>query len=86
MKYKIRAFFFVILIFLSILHCGESYKPTIAFGYLSNKSDNKKYNYLETIFPNSFASSIKAIFKVQTKTPDQIDRELGKHNLSLKKH
>ncbi|MDY6968893.1 MAG: hypothetical protein SVR08_09625, partial [Spirochaetota bacterium] len=85
MKYRINVFFLIIFILFPILYCNESDKPIIAFGYLTNKSDKKKYNYLETVFPNSFASSIKTIFKVQTKTPDQIDNLLRNQNQSLKK-
>jgi len=59
---------------------------TIAFGYLDNKSGNANYDYLETIFPNSFASSIKSVFKVEIKKTFQIGEELGRHNLKLQKH
>ncbi len=59
--------------------------PTMAFGYLTNKSNNSNYDYLETIFPNSFASSIVNIFQVNVIRPAQAERLLARHDLSLKK-
>ncbi len=60
-------------------------RTTIAFGYLANRSANENYNYLETIFPNSFASSIKSIFDVEVKKPLQVEERLRKFDLELKK-
>lgn len=55
----------------------------MAFGYLANGSNNPNYDYLETIFPNSFASSILNIFQVRVIPPAKVDRLLGRHGLSL---
>lgn len=60
-------------------------RSEIAFGYLANNSDEINYNYLETIFPNSFASSIKNIFDVDVLKPHAINEKLAKDNLALKK-
>ncbi len=61
-------------------------KPVIAFGYLNNSSNNLNFNYLENIFPNSFASSISAVFKVDVMKPLQIDEYLKKKKTGLKKN
>lgn len=60
-------------------------KMVVAFGYLNNSSGNINYNYLETIFPNSFASSIQSIYDVDTIKPLQIEEVLNKKNMQLKK-
>ncbi len=60
-------------------------RPSMAFGYLTNNSKDQNYNYLETIFPNSFASSLKNIFDVEVFKPHTINAILAKYNLSLKK-
>ncbi len=59
--------------------------PTMAFGYLVNRSHDANYDYLETLFPNSFANALRNIFYVTIIKPGQIDRELGKDGLSLEK-
>ncbi len=58
----------------------------VSFGYLANKSSNSSYDYLETLFPNSFASSLSAVFDVKIKKPQDIDKDLKKRfNVPLKK-
>jgi hypothetical protein len=59
--------------------------PTMAFGYLVNRSGDMNYEYLETIFPNSFASSIRNIFRVSVIKPGQADAILAKNNGRLEK-
>ncbi|OHD64462.1 MAG: hypothetical protein A2176_11270 [Spirochaetes bacterium RBG_13_51_14] len=59
--------------------------PTMAFGYLVNKSKDANYDYLETIFPNSFANSIRNVFQVKVLKPGQIGKILEKYNLTLEK-
>jgi len=62
-----------------------SARPVVAFGYLHNSSGNLNFSYLETIFPNSFASSIGSVFNVEVKKPLHIEEYLKKKNLELKK-
>jgi len=62
-------------------------KPVVAFGYLTNTTDNQNYDYLETIFPNSFASSIEAIFYSNVLKPHRVNEILKeKHDSSLQKN
>ncbi|MFC1668768.1 hypothetical protein ACFL20_00125 [Spirochaetota bacterium] len=80
----------IVIILLSVFIVGTSAskvysKPLMAFGYLVNKSDNKNYDYLQTIFPNSFANSIKNIFDVNVIKPHRINENLKKYNIKLKK-
>ena len=67
------------VIFILILSAIEiNAKPTIAFGYMYNIRNERELNYLEFIFPNSFANSVKAIFDVNIKKPLEIENELVK--------
>jgi hypothetical protein len=75
-------FFLSVSIFFAVDAAGKS---EIAFGYLANNSDENNYNYLETIFPNSFASSIRNIFDVDVLKPHEINEKLAEDNLALKK-
>ncbi len=75
-------FFLIISVFFAASAAG---KTEIAFGYLANNSDESNYNYLETIFPNSFASSIRNIFDVDVLKPHEINEKLAGYNLALKK-
>lgn len=59
----------------------------IAFGYLENVSSDQNYEYLEIIFPNSFASSISSTYTVDTVKPLELSERLKKkYNLELKKN
>lgn len=60
--------------------------PSMAFGYLANESKDADYEYLETIFPNSFANSITNIFKVKVIKPGQINKRLSKYKLELQRY
>jgi hypothetical protein len=60
-------------------------KPVVSFGYMQNTSSVSELNYLEYIFPNSFANSINAIFDVVVKKPGQLETELKGKSKSLKK-
>ena len=70
---------------LILLATGAEAAPTVAFGYLANKSRDANYDYLETIFPNSFANSLRNIFYINIAKPAQIGKELEKQGLSLAK-
>ena len=59
--------------------------PTVAFGYLINKSGDVNYEYMETIFPNSFASSLNNIFRASMISPGQADAILKKQKSRLEK-
>lgn len=59
--------------------------PSMAFGYLYNSKGDPNNNYLETIFPNAFANSIKNIFEVNVIKPAQIEKLLQRHNQRLEK-
>jgi hypothetical protein len=59
--------------------------PTVAFGYLTNRSADVNYEYLETIFPNSFASSLNNIFHAKMINPNQADVILQKQESRLEK-
>lgn len=60
-------------------------KPVCAFGYLVNKDGNPNFDYFEIIFPNSFASSIEAIYGFNVIKPHKLNEILQKRNLKLEK-
>jgi hypothetical protein len=74
----------LVLVILALAARAEA-APTMAFGYLVNKSRDANYDYLETIFPNSFANSLRNIFYVTIIKPAQLSKELEKDGLSLEK-
>jgi hypothetical protein len=82
---KTPTLFLLILISSFFLTADAIGKTKVAFGYLANNSDESNYNYLETIFPNSFASSIRNIFDVDVMKPHEINEKLAITNLALKK-
>jgi hypothetical protein len=85
MKSAIISFFMALCFALGFsLEAGA--KPEIAFGFLSNNSKDRNYDYLETIFPNSFANSIKNIFEVNVIKPTALQEKLQKDRLELKKY
>ncbi|MBN2158678.1 MAG: hypothetical protein JW807_04730 [Spirochaetes bacterium] len=75
----------ITLLGLPLITARASAGPTMAFGYLVNESRDVNHEYLETIFPNSFASSIKNIFQVNVVKPGQIERLLEKQGRRLEK-
>jgi len=78
---KVMAF----TVILSSAAGSVSASTTIAFGYLRNESGDKNYNYLETIFPNSFATSTAAL-GMQVMKPHAVDTHLNATcNMRLKK-
>ncbi len=83
MAQKLRIAGWVLFIIIIAVPAGAA--PTMAFGYLANRSENPNYDYLETIFPNSFASSILNLFQVNVITPVRVDRLLERHGLSLER-
>ncbi|OHD68692.1 MAG: hypothetical protein A2W19_12810 [Spirochaetes bacterium RBG_16_49_21] len=68
-----------------LLAAAAEAAPVMAFGYLANKSKDGNYDYLETIFPNSFAGSIQNIFWVDVIKPIRVNRIMKKYNLRLEK-
>jgi len=80
-------FKFIIIFFLIITTAKYSEaSPKMAFGYLANTSLELNFDYLETIFPNSFANSIKNIFDVEVIKPLSVNKKLKEYNIKLKKH
>ncbi|MCX8123719.1 MAG: hypothetical protein N3F66_06095 [Spirochaetes bacterium] len=70
-----------------LMFSGTLYaRPTVAFGYLTNKSGNPNFNYMEIIFPNSFASSIEAVYDCTVIKPLKLNELLEKKQLKLEKH
>ncbi len=61
-------------------------RPTVAFGYLANKSGNPNFNYMEIIFPNSFASSFEAEYDCKVVKPLKLNELLEKKQLTLQKY
>lgn len=57
----------IILTYQNLLHA-----ETVAFGYFSNKSDNRGMDYLKQVLPNSFASSLKNKHDVDTIKPGKL--------------
>ena len=57
----------------------------VAFGYLLNRSGNANYDYLETIFPNSFASSLASQYMMTVLRPASVDERFRKRGMELKK-
>jgi len=58
---------------------------SIAVWYIVNKSADKDYDYLETVFPESLAASIGNISPLVVDTPGFVKDELHKKNISLEK-
>ena len=81
LKYFLLTFFIIT----GILQINAISKPSMGFGYLANNSKDANYNYLETIFPNSFANSMRNIFDIEVKKPHSINEILKEDNLKLKK-
>ncbi|HON77204.1 MAG TPA: hypothetical protein PK544_01820 [Spirochaetota bacterium] len=73
--------FITTLLFSTVSHG----RPVVAFGYLSNESGQVDYNYIETVFPSSFASSLQAIQDVQVLKPARVNAILYKYGETLKK-
>ncbi len=73
----------VIVILTCIYLPSASAIPSMAFGYLHNKSGDQNFEYLETIFPNSFANSIKNTFNVRVVKPFQVNKRLEKYKIKL---
>lgn len=59
--------------------------PVMAFGYLHNSEDNSQYEFLENIFPNSFANSLRRVYNVKVKKPYEIQELLKEKDSELKK-
>lgn len=71
-------------IFIAALNARGQTRPLVAFGYLKNDSGKADISYLETIFPVSFASSIKNVFEVDVLRPAEINLQLKKKQSELK--
>ncbi len=85
MRTLFRAALLCLLMLAAVVAPRAATAATMAFGYLENTGRDANYDYLEKIFPNSFASSIRDIFVVDVMKPDQIEAKLKKRGLTLKK-
>ncbi len=74
------------VLMLSLLYGTVYARPTVAFGYLTNRSGNPNFNYMEIIFPNSFASSIEGVYDCTVIKPLKLNELLEKKQLKLEKH
>ncbi|MFH0974794.1 MAG: hypothetical protein V1874_03310 [Spirochaetota bacterium] len=83
---KILKLLLFLIIILPVFKGALDAKPTIAFGYMYNIRNERELNYLEFIFPNSFANSVGANFDVNIKKPLELESELTAKNKSLKKN
>ena len=81
---KLRIALIILVLFLPLASWAA--KPSMAFGYLTNRSGDENYEFLETIFPNSFANSIKNVFEVDVIKPLQVNERLKKYKTELKKN
>jgi hypothetical protein len=75
----------IVTVIICLLAAGAEAAPLMAFGYLANKSRNGNYDYLETIFPNSFANSVRNSFNAKVVKPHGIIKKLKHYDLRLKK-
>jgi len=82
----VKILFITLLLATGPLLVSAGATPTMAFGFLANNSDDENFDYLETIFPNSFANSIKNIFDVNVVKPHSINKRLKEYKIELKKH
>src|SRR5271157_3610837 len=73
----------LVLCLFAIIHADAA--PRLAFGYLSNRSGDSNYDYLETIFPNSFAGTVQNMFSAKVMKPVQINKKMAKYHLTLEK-
>lgn len=71
-KYNPAIKSFVAALFLIIIcHCDLA-ADTVAFGYFSNRSENRGLDYLQQVLPNSFASALKNKHDVDTVKPGKL--------------
>ena len=75
----------VLLLFL-IVSLPAFSRPVVAIGYIENRSGNRNYDYLETIFANSFGNSLRNIFdNIRVIKPLKLSRGLKAKKIKLKK-
>lgn len=70
----------------STLNAKESIGQTIAFGYLTNKSNDRSFDYLETILPNTLANTLKNRYGFKILKPYQALERLKSQDKDLEKH
>lgn len=78
--------FIIALMYVLMLSCTVYARTTVAFGYLTNRMGNPNFNYMEVIFPNSFASSIEAVYDCNVIKPLKLNELLEKKQLTLQRH
>ena len=70
---------------IAVLAWAAGAAADVAFGYLHNRSGNANFDYLETIFPNSFASSLASQHALTVYKPSTVDERLKKRGTELRK-
>ncbi len=81
-----RAFLSIFLLLSSVFpSINADAGPTMAFGYLYNTSEDGNLDYLETIFPNSFANSLQKAFAIDVLKPHEVQKLLARHDITLEK-
>lgn len=75
----------LLLVLLTAAGDAAPQRPLVAFGYLSNETENAAFGFIEIIFPKSFAHSIANRYDVDVRDPLDVDALLKKSKESLKK-
>ncbi len=82
-----RKFIYILLIvFTAGMSTSLHASTEVAFGFFRNESRNPGLNYLETILPNSFASSLKNRHNIATIKPGKLSEIFKEHDLKLNKN
>ena len=85
-KFYSAAFVILVLFFGASSSNGAS-RQSVAMWYIINKSANEKsYDYLETVFPESLTASINNISQLAVSSPGVFEDVLHKEKLSLEKY
>ena len=82
---KLRPLFIPALVIAVLTGGAGAAAADVAFGYLHNRSGNANFDYLETIFPNSFASSLASQHALTVYKPSTVDERLKKRGTELRK-
>ncbi|MCU0847246.1 MAG: hypothetical protein MUD12_05095 [Spirochaetes bacterium] len=75
----------VLILLITLAAYSAEASQKIAFGHFTNASKDLNYDYLETMFPNSFANSIKNTFGIKIIKNKKVESLLKKKNLKLER-
>jgi len=73
------------LLFFGVSSSDGASHQSVAIWYIVNKSADKNYDYLETVFPESLAVSIGNNSPLVVSAPASVENELYEEKVSLKK-